>query len=81
MTQETAKLLVEALRLPESERSDLATHLIESIDPTADNDVEAAWSQEIQKRIEELREGKVKPLSWPEARRIIMKDDDESSPA
>ncbi len=72
MTNKAAEVLEARLQLPEDERSDVAARLIESLDTTGDQDIEAAWSAEIQKRIEELRQGKVKPLSWAEARRIIV---------
>lgn len=77
MTQGAAQLLQEALRLPENERGDLAAKLIESLDPTADGDVETAWSAEIQQRLQELQTGQVQPIPWPEARRLIMEDSDE----
>lgn len=77
MTQNVARLLHEALRLPESERGELAVHLIDSLDPGAEEGVEAAWSAEIQKRLEELRTGQVQAVPWPEARRLITDDADE----
>jgi len=78
MTQQVEHLLSEALKLSKSERVDLAAHLIESIDPVMDDDVEAAWSVEIQKRLDEYRAGQAKPIPWPEARRLIMDDADDS---
>jgi putative addiction module component (TIGR02574 family) len=78
MTPAGANLLAEALRLPEDERGAVAAQLIESLDPIVETDVEAAWGQEIQQRIAELRDGRVKPLTWEEARRVILEDDDES---
>jgi putative addiction module component (TIGR02574 family) len=81
MTQQAAKLLTEAMTLPEGERGELAARLIESLDPAADPDVEAAWAQEIKQRLEELQTGQVQPVAWPEARRRIMDDGDESAEA
>lgn len=81
MTNKAAQVLEAGLQLPEDERGDVAARLIESLDTNGDGDIEAAWSAEIQKRIEELRQGKVKPLSWAEARRIIVEGSDESPPA
>jgi putative addiction module component (TIGR02574 family) len=50
----------------------LAGSLLESLDDEpADEGVEAAWSEEIKRRIEELDSGKVKPIPWEEARRQI----------
>jgi putative addiction module component (TIGR02574 family) len=77
MTPNAAQLLAEALRLPENERGDVAAQLIESLDPIADTDVEAAWAEEIQQRIAELKDGRVKPQSWDEARKLILDDRDE----
>src|SRR5437867_1297157 len=61
MTQPAKEVLTEALRLPPSERGELAARLIESLDPAADEDVEAAWNVEIQGRLEELETGQVQP--------------------
>lgn len=79
MTQQAAQLLQEALRLPEGERGELAARLIDSLDPSAEEQVEAAWSAEIQKRLEELQTGQVQPIPWTEARRLILEDTDESA--
>jgi len=50
----------------------LAGSLLESLDDEpADEGVEAAWSEEIKRRIEELDSGKAKPIPWEEARRQI----------
>jgi putative addiction module component (TIGR02574 family) len=81
MTNKAAQVLADGLQLPEDERGDVAARLIESLETNGDEDIQAAWSAEIQKRIEELRQGKVKPLSWPEARRMILDGTGESPPA
>lgn len=65
------QLLVEALRLPESERAALAGELIESLETEADTDVEAAWSAEIHRRVEDLSAGRAQTVPWAEARRRI----------
>jgi putative addiction module component (TIGR02574 family) len=69
MTPEIEELLKKAMSLPPEARADLASSLIDSLDPTVDEDVEAAWQQEIARRVEELESGKVKPIPWPEVRR------------
>jgi putative addiction module component (TIGR02574 family) len=81
MTQSTVQLLQEALRLPANERSELAAKLIESLDPTSEDDVEAAWSAEIQQRLQELQTGQVQAVPWPEARRLILEDREEPGEA
>lgn len=73
MTSKTKKLLDEALRLPAAERQALAGQLFDSLE-TDDPDAEAAWEAEIKRRISELDQGKVKPVSWAKARRMIFGD-------
>ena len=69
----TAKQLYDnALALPESERAELAAWLINSLDTEVDDDVNAAWDDEIKRRIEELDSGEVTAVPWPEARRMIL---------
>ncbi len=77
MTQEAAELLKKALALPVEERADLASTLIDSLDATIDENVEAAWQEEIRRRIEDVRSGKVSSIPWDDVRekaRIILHD-------
>jgi putative addiction module component (TIGR02574 family) len=71
MTQEAAELLKKALALPVSERADLAGSLIESLDDTRDESVEAAWDEEVARRMADIDSGGVKPVSLEEARRLL----------
>jgi putative addiction module component (TIGR02574 family) len=71
MAQEISDLLKKALALPAEKRAALASRLLESLDNTVDPAVEDEWNREIARRIEELDAGKVKPLSWAQARRQI----------
>jgi len=68
MMQEAQELLKKALALPVKERADLAGSLIESLDDTIDVDAEAAWQEEIVRRLEEVQSGKVKTASWDSVR-------------
>ncbi len=72
MTQEAAELLKKALSLPVSERADLAGSLIESLDETQDEAVEAAWDEEVARRMADIDSGAVKPVSLEEARRHLL---------
>ena len=45
-------LLAEALQLPAEERAALAGQLIESLDQQVDDNVEATWSVETQRRLQ-----------------------------
>jgi putative addiction module component (TIGR02574 family) len=69
MTHEANELLQKALALPEEERAELASTLIDSLDPITDENVEAAWQEEIGRRIEELRSGKAKTIPWDAVRK------------
>jgi putative addiction module component (TIGR02574 family) len=71
MTQEAAELLRKALALPVSERADLAGSLLESLDDAQDKSVEAAWEQEVARRMAEIDSGAVKPISLDDARRRL----------
>jgi putative addiction module component (TIGR02574 family) len=66
------QLYANALKLPDSERAELAAWLIESLDAEVDQDVDAAWDTEIRRRIDELDSGSVTAVPWPEARRMIL---------
>lgn len=68
MTQEARELLQKALALPENERAELAGNLIASLDATIDQEVDAAWQQEVVRRLHDVESGKVKTISWEEVR-------------
>ncbi|MDA1312273.1 MAG: addiction module protein [Acidobacteria bacterium] len=72
MASEVNKLLEEALRLPPEARAALASSLMESLDETVDEDAEAEWAKEIQRRIREIESGQVKTVPWALARREIL---------
>jgi putative addiction module component (TIGR02574 family) len=69
---ETSELLERALKLPAEARAALAGSLIESLDETIDEDVEAAWADEIARRIRDLDSGKATTIPWSKARRMIL---------
>ena len=66
---EAPELLKHALNLPEKERAELASSLIDSLDPTVDPDTELAWQHEISRRLAEIENGTVKTIPWNEVRR------------
>jgi putative addiction module component (TIGR02574 family) len=71
MSIEGQELLNTALRLPDKDRAELAASLIESLDQPFDSDAQAAWAEEIKRRISDLESGAVQAVPWEEARRII----------
>jgi putative addiction module component (TIGR02574 family) len=67
-------VLLAALRLPAEARAVVAAELIRSLDEPeeAPEDVEAAWAEEIRRRLADVDAGVVTPIPWPEARRRIF---------
>jgi len=74
MTTDAQRLLDDALRLSDQDRAELAGLLIDSLDEGQDADVQAAWSEEIARRLEELDSGAVAPIPWAEVRRRLTKN-------
>ncbi len=72
MKRDPSKLLEEALKLSPTARVALATSLLEILDEAVDEGAEAAWAEEIGKRIRDLDSGSLTPVPWPEARRLIL---------
>ena len=61
---EAHDLLKKALALPDHERAELAGNLLDSLDMTVDEDVDAAWQSEIARRMAEVENGQVKTIPW-----------------
>ena len=68
MSKTTNNLLNNALRLTTAERAELAAELLASLDGEPEDDVEAAWAAEIQRRVERLKSGQAKGRPWSEVR-------------
>jgi putative addiction module component (TIGR02574 family) len=68
MTRGVEDLFQEAIQLPERDRAVLADRLIQTLDRSADPGVEAAWSEEIARRVAELDAGAVETISWEDVR-------------
>ena len=62
------KLLEDALKLALPERAELAAELLASLDGAPDEDVEAAWAAEIERRAARARSGADPGRPWPEVR-------------
>jgi putative addiction module component (TIGR02574 family) len=72
MTRET--LLQEALKLPHTERADVAAELLASLDEEpADKleEVERAWGAEIERRARRVLAGESAGVPWEQARQRI----------
>jgi putative addiction module component (TIGR02574 family) len=72
MTQRAETVLQEALKLPEQERTEIASALLESLGPEPEADVEAAWRQEVAARVAALDARGVKMTPWEEVRDDLL---------
>jgi putative addiction module component (TIGR02574 family) len=79
MTTAADQLLPTLLQLSTEDRGELAARLLESLEAQADPDAEAAWDAEIRARVEDVKQGRVKPVTWADARSQILADDDGGS--
>ncbi len=74
MTKAAKKVLAEALTLDTCERADVAAKLIASLDGEPEEDVEAAWTAEIERRIDEIEAGRVELVPWEDVERRIERE-------
>ena len=68
MTGKANSLLQQALELEESDRLEIAGALLGSVEPLSSHEVEAAWREEISKRLAEWNAGGVETVEWSEVR-------------
>jgi putative addiction module component (TIGR02574 family) len=68
LKRNAADILKEALALPSEERATLAASLLDSLDTDVDEDAEAAWATEVNRRVTELDSGAVKTIPWTQVR-------------
>jgi putative addiction module component (TIGR02574 family) len=69
--RKAADILKEALALPSEERAALAASLLDSLGADVDEDAEAAWAIEVNRRMAELDTGAVKTVPWAKLRRRL----------
>jgi putative addiction module component (TIGR02574 family) len=68
------KLLDDALRLPEHERAEMATKLLESLDDIETSNVDDEWAAEIERRCAAVDAGDAVTSDWNEFRRRIERE-------
>jgi putative addiction module component (TIGR02574 family) len=68
MARNVHELFREAAELPERDRAHLAGMLIESLDGAPDPDVEAAWAEEVERRIRQVDAREVELIPWEQVR-------------
>jgi putative addiction module component (TIGR02574 family) len=68
VTDRARKLYEEALELPLTERAELAADLLASLDGEADQDLEAAWATEIERRVQAAIANPEDDVAWEDVR-------------
>ena len=68
------RLLEDALKLEVTERAELASLLIASLDAETDEVAEALWAAEIQERAARARSGEDLGEPWPQVRARLQED-------
>jgi len=69
MTPQVSELLEKALTLSTQDRGELAARLIDSLDDGPEEEgVEEAWQEEISRRMDDIRSGRVKTIPGEQMR-------------
>ncbi|HEX3584079.1 MAG TPA: addiction module protein [Thermoanaerobaculia bacterium] len=68
MTRTLQEIYRDAAQLPDRERAELAGMLLDSLDDEPDPGVEAAWAEEVERRIRQVDSGEVKLIPWEQVR-------------
>lgn len=74
MTKAAEEVLSKALQLDVSERAELAAELLASLDGEPNEDVEAAWAAEIERRMARIKAGTAKLVPWKDVKNRIEKE-------
>ena len=75
MTPQVSEVLEKALTLSTQDRGLLIDRLIESLDEgPAEEGVEQAWAEEIKRRVDDIRSGKVKTIPGEEVLRELANE-------
>ncbi len=71
MNEDLQRVLSEAMKLDPEARVALVGSLLASLQPELEGDLEAAWAKEIALRLDDIRGGRVSPITWSAARRTL----------
>lgn len=72
MTGTVLSLFKKASNLGEGDRATLAGLLLESLDQAPESGVEAAWAEEIERRVKQLDSGEVKTVPWKDLKDRLL---------
>ena len=77
METSTTDLFKQALDLDERDRATLAGLLIESLEEEPDEDLEATWRAEVERRVADLESGEIKAVPWEQVKaRLLQREHD-----
>lgn len=80
MSPDVERLLEEAMKLPEHERAVLAAILEDSVgDGSSEEELEAAWAVEIQRRLDAVRSGEAQLIPAEDVERELEEILDRAS--
>ena len=71
---DSTTLLEHALSLPEPERAKIAARLLESLDEEIQDDIDAAWAAEIERRCAAVDDGSLATSEWSDVRARIERE-------
>jgi len=74
MSTTVESILAQAMQMPAQDRAAIAERLISSLDTETDWDVEIAWQQEVQRRVDEVERGEVVCLPWEQILQQLRKN-------
>ena len=78
MARKIEELYQEASHLPDNDRAELAAMLLDSLEGEPDPEVEAAWAEEIERRVRQIDAGEVKLIPWEQVRaELFSRSSDE----
>jgi putative addiction module component (TIGR02574 family) len=72
MSTSVTHLFEQACNLDEDDRAALAGLLLESLEPPPIAGVEAAWAEEIERRVRQLDLGEVETVPWDEVKKRLL---------
>lgn len=71
MSKVADDILISAMRLSITDRAEIASALLASLDGEPDDAVEVAWAAEIERRIERIKSGRAKGKPWADVRKRL----------
>ncbi|MBM2802445.1 MAG: putative addiction module component [Deltaproteobacteria bacterium] len=68
MTRPAKEIVNAAIKLTEADRLQIVEELLARLEPDSDDDVDAAWAAEVERRSKEFKKGIVRPIPWSEVK-------------